>query len=199
MIKINNICSDEPYQILNQLYTAAEDAGQKHIEAIAISSYNKDKNEVESRFVNLKYINNNEWIFFSNYSSPKAIQFHSHDQISALMYWGAINTQIRLKASIKKTSQEFSDFHFHNRSKEKNALAISSFQSEPIDSFALVKESFQMTLASMNSHPMRPDYWGGYSFIPYYFEFWQGHANRLNQRHVFSMEGGSWSESLIQP
>ena len=199
MIEINNMCSDEPYQILNQLYKAAHDAGQKNIEAIAISSFNKNENEVESRFVNLKYINDHEWIFFSNYLSPKAIQFHSHDQISALIYWGAINTQIRLKANIKKTSQEFSDFHFQNRSKEKNALAISSFQSQPIDSFAKVTENFQTTLSSMNSHPKRPEYWGGYSFIPYYFEFWEGHENRLNQRHVFSMEEGSWSESLLQP
>jgi pyridoxamine 5'-phosphate oxidase len=199
MIKINNICSDEPYQILNRLYQSAQDAGQKNIEAIAISSFNTDENEVESRFVNLKYINCNEWIFFSNYFSPKAIHFRSHDQISALMYWGAINTQIRLKATIQKTSQEFSDYHFQNRSREKNALAISSFQSQPVDSFALVKENFQKSLASMNSHPKRPEYWGGYSFIPYYFEFWQGHKNRLNQRHVFSMEEGSWSESLLQP
>jgi pyridoxamine 5'-phosphate oxidase len=199
MIKINNISTDYPYQIFDRCYKKANAAGQKAIEAIAISSFNVLENEVESRFVNLKYINDNEWIFFSNYLSPKAMQFQSHDQISALMYWGAINTQIRLKARIKKTSQEFSDFHFQNRSKEKNALAISSSQSKPTDSFDLVKENFQITLASMDSHPSRPEYWGGYSFIPYYFEFWEGHENRLNKRHVFSLEDGSWRETLLQP
>jgi pyridoxamine 5'-phosphate oxidase len=199
MIQINSISSDYPYQIFDRYYTAAQAAGQKAIETIAISSFNHDEKEVESRFVNLKYINGNEWIFFSNYLSPKATQFQSHDQISALIYWGAINTQVRLKARIQQTSQEFSDSHFQSRSKEKNALAISSSQSQPIDSFSSVKENFQTTLASMNSETKRPEYWGGYSFIPYYFEFWEGHENRLNKRDVFLMEEGSWKQTLLQP
>ena len=199
MIDLINIASDLPHSKFLDLYKKALKDNQRGIEAIAISSYDKSSNEVESRFVNLKYITGNEWIFFSNYLSPKAIQFESHDQISALFHWGAINSQIRLKAKINKTSVEFSDTHFQSRTKEKNALAISSNQSEQIDSFDSVKDNFYKTLASMDSESKRPDYWGGYSFTPYYFEFWEGHENRLNQRHVFSMEEGSWSESLLQP
>jgi len=199
MIDLLNIVSDIPHSKFLDLYQKALKEKQRGIEAIAISSYDKSSNEVESRFVNLKYISGNEWIFFSNYLSPKAMQFESHDQISALFYWGTINSQVRLKAKINKTSIEFSDNHFQSRSKEKNALAISSNQSRPIDSFGSVKENFHTTLASMNSDSQRPEYWGGYSFIPYYFEFWEGHENRLNKRHVFSMEDGSWRESLLQP
>jgi len=199
MIDLINIVSDIPHNKFLDLYQKALKEKQRSIEAIAISSYDKSSNEVESRFVNLKYISGNEWIFFSNYLSPKGMQFEAHDQISALFYWGAINSQIRLKAKINKTSIEFSDNHFQSRSKEKNALAISSNQSQPIDSFASVKENFHETLASMDSESHRPEYWGGYSFTPYYFEFWEGHENRLNKRHVFSMEEGSWRESLLQP
>ncbi|MDA9876095.1 pyridoxamine 5'-phosphate oxidase family protein [Gammaproteobacteria bacterium] len=199
MIDLINIASDLPHNKFLYLYQKALKENQRGIEAVAISSYDKSSNEVESRFVNLKYITDNEWIFFSNYLSPKAMQFESHDQISALFHWGTINSQIRLKAKIKKTSVEFSDNHFQSRSKDKNALAISSKQSQPIDSFDSVKENFHTALASMDPESKRPEYWGGYSFTPYYFEFWEGHENRLNQRHVFSMEEGSWSESLLQP
>jgi pyridoxamine 5'-phosphate oxidase len=199
MIDLKNIIPDTPHKKFLDLYMKALKEKQRGIEAIAISSYNKSSKEVESRFVNLKYINGNEWIFFSNYQSPKAMQFESHDQISALFYWGAINVQIRLKAKINKSTVEFSDNHFMKRSKEKNALAISSTQSAPIDSFDSVTENFHKTLASMDSESQRPDFWGGYSFSPYYFEFWEGHENRLNKRQVFSMEEGSWSESLLQP
>ena len=199
MIDLINIASDIPHNKFLDLYQKALKEKQRGIEAVAISSYDKSSNEVESRFVNLKYISGNEWIFFSNYLSPKAMQFESHDQISALFYWGAINSQIRLKAKINKTPIEFSDGHFQSRSREKNALAISSNQSQPIDSFNSVKENFHTTLASMDSESQRPEYWGGYSFTPYYFEFWEGHENRLNKRHVFSKEEGSWTESLLQP
>ena len=51
----------------------------------------------------------------------------------------------------------------------------------------------------MTPDTARPDFWGGFSFVPYYFEFWQGHKNRLNKRHVFEQKdgmGGAISSTL---
>ncbi|MDC0029820.1 pyridoxal 5'-phosphate synthase [Pseudomonadota bacterium] len=199
MINFLNLSPEKPYIIFQSLYQKAIDNGQKGIEAISVSSYNQPLKEVEARYVNLKYIDNNEWIFFSNYLSPKANQFESHNQVSVLIYWASINTQIRMKAKIFKTSSEFSDEHFQGRTKEKNALAISSNQSQVIDSFDEVTKNFHETLEIITSETPRPDFWGGYSFTPYYFEFWQGHENRLNQRHVFKRQDDEWTEQLLQP
>tara|TARA_Y200000002_G_scaffold119925_1_gene98299 strand:- start:1188 stop:1787 length:600 start_codon:yes stop_codon:yes gene_type:complete len=199
MIKFLNLNSEKPYSYFQALYQEALENGQKGIEAISVSSYNRTSSEVEARYVNLKYIANNEWIFFSNYHSPKANQFESHSQVSILIYWASINTQIRMKAKIFKTSAEFSNEHFQGRTKEKNALAISSNQSQVIRSFDEVAKNFHETLESMTSEMVRPDFWGGYSFVPYYFEFWQGHKNRLNKRHVFELQDEEWAERFLQP
>ena len=199
MINFLNPCHEKPYVLFESLYQKAIENGQKGVEAISVSSYNELLKEVEARYVNLKYIDNNEWIFFSNYLSPKANQFESHDQVSVLIYWASINTQIRMKAKIFKTSSEFSDEHFQGRTKEKNALAISSNQSQAVDSFDQVTKNFNETLEIMTSETPRPDFWGGYSFTPYYFEFWQGHENRLNKRHVFKQQDNQWTEQLLQP
>ena len=199
MINFLNSSHEKPYILFQSLYQKAIENGQKGVEAISVSSYNELLKEVEARYVNLKYIDNNEWIFFSNYLSPKANQFESHDQVSILIYWASINTQIRMKAKIFKTSSEFSDEHFQGRTKEKNALAISSNQSQAVDSFDQVTKNFNETLEIMTSETPRPDFWGGYSFTPYYFEFWQGHENRLNKRHVFMQEDDQWTERLLQP
>jgi|TARA_S200000501_G_scaffold351589_1_gene369602 pyridoxamine 5'-phosphate oxidase len=199
MIKFLNLNSEKPYIHFQSLYQEALDNGQKGIEAISVSSYNQIKKEVEARYVNLKYIADNEWIFFSNYHSPKASQFESHSQVSILIYWASINAQIRMKAKIFKTSAKFSDEHFQGRTKEKNALAISSNQSQTIESFDEVAKNFNETLDAMTSETVRPNFWGGYSFIPYYFEFWQGHENRLNKRHAFKQEDDQWTEQLLQP
>ena len=199
MINFLNPSHEKPYVLFESLYQKAIENGQKGVEAISVSSYNKLLKEVEARYVNLKYIDNNEWIFFSNYLSPKANQFESHDQVSVLIYWASINTQIRMKAKIFKTSSEFSDEHFQGRTKEKNALAISSNQSQAVDSFDQVTKNFNETLEIMTSETPRPDFWGGYSFTPYYFEFWQGHENRLNKRHVFKQQDNQWTEQLLQP
>ena len=104
-----------------------------------------------------------------------------------------------MKAKIYKTSIEFSNEHFMGRTKEKNALAISSNQSQVTGSFEDVEKNFQKTLDAMTSETVRPDFWGGYSFVPYYFEFWQGHENRLNKRHVFEQQDEAWEEKLLQP
>ena len=51
----------------------------------------------------------------------------------------------------------------------------------------------------MRDRSIRYFYWGGFSFIPYYFEFWQGHNNRLNKRHVFFKDNEVWQDTYLQP
>ena len=146
MIQFNNIKQETPYLLFKKKYDEAFNAGQKSIEAISISSFNTITKEVDSRYVNLKFITYEEFIFFSNYDSPKAISFNSHKQIAALVYWPSINTQIRMKAKIKKTSIDYNQKYFSNRSKEKNALAISSDQSKLIESYSKVKEKIEVKI-----------------------------------------------------
>ena len=198
MIKFNNLLQEDPYILFNEKYERALKAGQKTIEAISISSFNKEMGEVDSRYVNLKFISNDEFIFFSNYNSPKAFAFKSNNQIAALIYWSSINVQIRMKAQIKKTSKEYNQKYFFDRSKEKNALAISSNQSKQIDSYSQVIENYNKSLES-NDLKKCPEYWGGYSFTPYYFEFWEGHKSRVNKREVFNNIDGIWKHSFLQP
>jgi len=198
MINFINDNSEKPYIIFREKYNAALKKKQPAIEAISISSYSLINSEVDSRYVNLKYLDDKEFIFFTNYNSPKAAAFNSHDQITALIYWSSINVQIRIKAQIKKTSKEFNQKYFYERSKKKNALAISSNQSEQIDSYSKVKENYNLVL---KNHDLKecPDYWGGFSFIPYYFEFWEGDDSRINKREVFEKFDGRWRCSFLQP
>ena len=197
MIDISNISKDVPHRIFAQYYQKALNKGQQTIEAISISTFNKNKDEVTSRFVNLKYVIDDEWIFFSNYTSDKAKDISSHNQISASFYWHSINTQIRIKANICKSSESFSDKHFLSRSKEKNALAISSNQSSSIDSYASIIKNYESTL--QQDSLKRPEYWGGYSFTPYYFEFWEGHDSRLNKRNSYELNNTQWLHKVLQP
>jgi pyridoxamine 5'-phosphate oxidase len=198
MIQFNNLYQEIPYLLFKEKYDLALKEGQKAIEAITISSYKMESNEVDSRYVNLKSITNDEFIFFSNYNSPKGSAFNSHNQIVALLYWPSINVQIRMKAKIKKTSYEYNQKYFFNRSEEKNALAISSKQSTPINSYQQVRENYNNSLKNDDLKKC-PDFWGGYSFIPYYFEFWKGHESRLNKREVYKKSNDGWRYIILQP
>ena len=150
-------------------------------------------------YVNLKYIRGSEWIFFTNYDSPKSNEFMEHNQICATFHWDAINTQIRIKAKISKTSKDFSDNHYANRSIEKNILAHSSNQSEIISSYKMVKDKYELTKLKKDIIKHRPKNWGGFSFIPYYFEFWEGHEKRINTREVYNLKNNVWDKYCLQP
>ena len=198
MIQFQNLNQEEPYLLFKSRYDEAYSAGQKVIEAISIPTFENKTNEVDSRFVNLKFVSESEFIFFSNYKSPKANSFETHNQIAALIYWSSINVQIRMKAKIRKMSNDYNQRYFENRSKKKNALAISSNQSKPINSYKQVIENYNK---SLNKDDLKkcPEYWGGYSFTPYYFEFWEGHESRLNKREIFEKIDGCWRHSFVQP
>jgi pyridoxamine 5'-phosphate oxidase len=198
MINFININIDEPYLKLKKFYDQALVAKQQNIDAISVSSYSKELKEVSSRFVNLKLVDNNKFIFFSNYNSPKSKDFLEHKQVSILIFWANINLQIRLKAVIEKTSQNFNADYFRNRPIEKNALAISSDQSTIIESFDVVKNNYNNCLENEDLKRC-PVHWGGFSFTPYYFEFWKGDKNRLNEREAFTFLNNEWLKSILQP
>ena len=198
MIEFNDLSQEIPYLLFKEKYNDSINANQSDIEAICIASYSSKRKEVNARFVNLKFVNDKEFIFFSNYKSPKSQDFISHTQITALIYWSSINVQIRMKAKIKQTTSEFNQEYFKQRDKKKNALAISSDQSAKIASYENVYKKYDKSLQNDNLIKC-PDYWGGYSFTPYYFEFWEGHESRLNKREVYEIKNNDWIRSILQP
>jgi pyridoxamine 5'-phosphate oxidase len=198
MFEINSLNNSAPYKKFKHYLSKALKNNQHNMDAILIASYDKFNNEVDARYVNLKYINNDKWIFFTNYNSPKAQQFINHDQISAVIYWPIVNIQIRMKAVIKKTTKDISENHFKKRAREKNAIAISSNQSSKIESYELVEKNYKDVLNSQNLE-LCPDFWGGYEFTPHHIEFWEGSANRLNKRELFIFNDDCWNKYILQP
>lgn len=196
-IKFKEI-KDEPIKKIYDYYIEAINAGQDSVEAISVSSYNADLQEVNSRFVNLKQVIDNKFIFFSNYESIKGHELMKHPQAALNIYWNKINLQIRMKGYISFTDAKFNQEYFSKRSLEKNALAISSKQSKVISSYEDVKKNYEIVYKTYNLSKC-PDYWGGYSFVPYCIELWKGHRSRLNHRNMYHYEDGVWLSSILEP
>jgi pyridoxine/pyridoxamine 5'-phosphate oxidase len=67
-----------------------------------------------------------------------------------------------------------------------------------ISSYDDIYNNYKEVLNSSNLGE-RPSYWGGFSFKPYYFEFWTGDENRINKREAFLKEAEIWRRSILQP
>ena len=199
MIEIISKIHDKPYIKFYKYLDMAAKSKQNAIEAIAVSSYDTNYSEVDSRYVNLKFIDEDKWTFFTNYNSKKAKQFENFNQISSILYWDNINLQIRMKAKIYKCSNEVSNTHYRRRDKMKNALARSSKQSFKVASYEKVIENYKKELDIDSMNGKRPAYWGGYYFTPYYFEFWEGNISRINKRKVYCRKNQTWDEFYLEP
>ena len=62
-----------PFKKFRALYKEADSLNQKNIEGIAISSYSKLFKEVDSRYVNLKYLDDDKFIFSQTINLQKHI------------------------------------------------------------------------------------------------------------------------------
>lgn len=103
-----------------------------------------------------------------------------------------------MKGIISRKPDSYNQKHFDKRDKEKNILAISSQQSNIIDSYDSVKAKYELALKNASCNKC-PNYWGGYSFIPNYFEFWEGSPSRINIREVFEIKNNSYNNYYLEP
>ena len=71
-------------------------------------------------------------------------------------------------------------------------------QAKKVESYQKVLDNYYKSLKSddLNKYP---EFWGGYSFKPYYFEFWEGHESRLNKREAYKKNADSWKHLILQP
>lgn len=153
------------------------------------------------RIVLLKGIENNSFIFFTNYLSRKATEIHQNPFVSLLFFWKELERQVRIEGKISRIAAKESDEYFSSRPKESRIGAWSSPQSQVIDSRATLQENVEKYKAQFGADNIpRPEFWGGYQVQPDRMEFWQGRPGRLHDRLQYSLtENNIWKIERLAP
>lgn len=153
--------------------------------------------EASSRIVLLKEIEEEQFIFYTNYNSSKAIDISLNPKVSLLFFWPYSQRQIRIKGSARKTSREKAIEYFNTRPLESRISAIASPQSKKIEKSELIK----MTEDVVNSGDFFcPEHWGGYSVLANEIEFWQGQPARLHDRIIYKKTNeNNWEIYRLAP
>jgi len=168
--------------------------------AMTVSTVSEN-NTPSSRIVLLKGVEDQKFVFFTNYNSRKGSHLEKNPGISALFFWPELERQINIEGAVVKSSSATSDAYFSTRPWKSRIGAIISPQSKPIETRNTIKKAFVVEAAKhIGDNIPRPDYWGGFEVIPSRIEFWQGRENRLHDRVLFTREANDqWAISRLAP
>ena len=154
----------------------------------------------DSRVVLLKGIEQENFIFYTNYSSSKAKQIEANPKVGLNFFWPFMARQIRIQGTATKLSNKENDDYFYSRPRLSQIAAIASPQSEIIESRLLLEKNMNALIDKYGQEPIiRPDHWGGYAVTPIKMEFWQGRDNRLHDRLLFEKSLNDWIINRLAP
>jgi len=153
------------------------------------------------RIVLLKHVDDDGFIFYTNYGSRKAKEIEGNNKVSLLFPWNKLDRQVKVGGTAEKISVAESAKYFMSRPRGSQLAAWASKQSRKITS----REFLLTQLANMKEKfadgevPM-PDFWGGIRVSPHEIEFWQGGEHRIHDRFEYCLQNdGSWEISQLAP
>ena len=170
--------------------------------AISISSVDSD-GMPNNRIVLLKDVNEDGFIFYTNYQSQKGKELFANGK-GAITWWSrAQHKSVRVQGLVSKTDNKTSDDYFASRSHEAQISASVSKQSEVLESREqLIKEWNDFEKEHEGKRINRPEHWGGICLNPTRVEFWESvdnYSDRLHERIVFRLVGSNWVKERLYP
>lgn len=160
-----------------------------------------EANRPTSRIVLLKGVENEEFVFYTNYQSAKGQQMAISPHVSLNFFWPELERQVRIEGEVKKVDEATSDIYFKSRPRASQIGAWVSPQSETIESREILEERLiEIELKYKNLEVERPPHWGGYAVKPTMIEFWQGRPSRLHDRIQYTLsEARKWKIERLAP
>ncbi len=154
------------------------------------------------RIVLLKELDNQGFVFYTNYNSRKGRELTANAWASLTFFWPELERQVRVEGKTELTSHSQADAYFQSRPRGSQMGAWASPQSQVIADRSILEANLSGIKQQFGDHmPIpRPKHWGGYYVIPHLVEFWQGRASRLHDRIVYTKhETDSWQKSRLAP
>ena len=191
---------DDPFAIARRWLTDAEATEPNDPNAIALATVDA-AGLPNVRMVLLKDIEDNAFVFYTNYESRKAAEIDAAGKAAFVLHWKSLRRQIRVRGTVTKEDGPQADAYFASRSLKSRLGAWASRQSRPLSSrLSLMGEVAKVT-ARFGTNPPRPPFWGGYRIAPVEIEFWADGDFRLHDRFRFTRatQTDSWEIARLNP
>ena len=188
-----------PIRQFEKWFKDALDANLKEPNAIALATSTKT-GKPSVRMVLLKSYDVNGFVFFTNYESRKGNELAENPAAALVFWWGELGRQVRIEGSVQKIFRKESEDYFQSRPFESQISAWASTQSRVIENRDSLEKRYGDIKKQYEGRTVPcPPYWGGYRLISNALEFWQGWANRLHDRILYTRIKDGWKIERLAP
>ena len=190
---------DDPIAMFSRWYDEARDAGIHEPNAMVVARASADAVPA-ARFVLLKGVSDDGFVFFTNTRSRKGQELASNPACALLFPWHPLERQVRVDGTAKLLPREAVDAYFAVRPRGSQLGAWASHQSQVVAGREELAASYAEAEERYDGADVpTPEEWGGYLVRPEAVEFWQGRPGRMHDRLVYRREGDGWRTERLAP
>lgn len=191
---------DDPFALTREWLGEATTSELNDPNAIALSTVDPS-GMPNARVVLLKDVEEDAFVFYTNYGSAKAQELDSAGKAAFVMHWKSLRRQVRARGLITREDGAKADAYYNSRSLKSRLGAWASDQSKPLESRAVLEKALEDATKAHGDTPTRPSFWGGFRLIPLEMEFWADGDARLHNRFKWERTavGAPWQITRLNP
>ena len=190
----------EPFIIFRRWLEEARKTEVNDPDAIALATVDEE-GLPNVRMVLLRIIEDDGFVFFTNYGSKKAQEAFFAKKVAFNLHWKSLRRQIRVRGYVEKEDGKIADKYFSERQIGSKTAAWASKQSETLANREELIQRWQAYKNDFKGNVARPDFWGGIRIKPFQIEFWADGQYRLHDRFVWERRFGEkvWGVRRLYP
>lgn len=198
-LDISNVLTN-PVDQFNKWFGEAMEAEVLEPNAMSLATVGSE-NRPSCRIVLLKGIEDDRFLFFTNYQSHKGKELENNPVCALTFFWPQVERQVRIEGSVTRVDDRKSEEYFQSRPLGAQIGAWSSPQSSVISGREILEERVKQIEKKYDGKSAlpKPHQWGGFQVEPVMIEFWQGRENRLHDRIEYRKVNGQWTMQRLAP
>ncbi|QPH56076.1 pyridoxamine 5'-phosphate oxidase [Pontivivens ytuae] len=191
----------DPFVLARHWLAEAEGTEPEDANAIALATVDAD-GLPNVRMVLLKEIEDDAFVFYTNYESAKGQEIAGAGKAAFCLHWKSLRRQIRVRGLTEREEGEKADAYYRSRALQSRIGAWASDQSRPLSSRASLMTKVAAMGLEKGPNPDRPPHWGGIRIHPVEIEFWADGQFRLHDRFRWTrpaLSVGEWAVQRLNP